>query len=84
MEKTILLLLMGDRTDTAVQVQKILTNMGCAIKTRLGIHDVNKNECANTGLLILELVGDADQKRKLADDLRQVHDVKVELVEMSL
>lgn len=84
MEKSILLILVGNRTGTAVKVQEILTNMGCFIKTRLGIHDGSPQECANTGLLILELLGSADDKAKLVNDLEQVSDVKVKLVEMAL
>jgi len=57
--KTILLILVGKRKDSAVKVQQILTAWGCNIKTRLGIHDGVLENCSDTGLLILELVGKA-------------------------
>ena len=75
---------MGNRTETAVQVQKILTEMGCFIKTRLGIHDGSPSECTNTGLLILELTGEDADKKDLAAKLEAVPEVKVELVELAL
>ena len=84
MKKTILLLLMGNRTETAVEVQKILTEMGCFIKTRLGIHDGTPDSCTNTGLLILELLGGEDKNDELVEKLAAVDQVKVKLVEMSL
>jgi len=75
---------MGNRTETAVQVQTILTEMGCFIKTRLGIHDGSPAECTNTGLLILELMGEDADKKNPADRLRTVPEVKLELVELEL
>jgi len=84
LKKTILLILTGNRTGTAVRVQKILTDMGCYIKTRLGIHDGTPEACTNTGLIILELIGDDAHMHDLANSLNEVPDVKAELVEMSL
>lgn len=48
-----------DRVKNATEVQKILTEYGCSIKTRLGLHEVDKSFCAPNGLLLLEVVGDA-------------------------
>jgi hypothetical protein len=84
MEKSILLILVGDRAESAVKVQKILTEKGCFIKTRLGIHDSTPEECVNSGFIILELIGSDEQKRELVEKLKQVPKVKVTLVEMSL
>ena len=63
MEKSVMAILVGKRQETAVNVQKILTGWGCMIKTRLGIHDGILEDCSNSGLLILELVGE-EPKRK--------------------
>ena len=63
--KTILLILIGNRKDSAVKVQQILTAWGCNIKTRLGIHDGVLENCSDTGLLILELVGKKMTTKKL-------------------
>ncbi len=84
MEKSILLLLIGNRTGTAVKVQEILTNMGCFIKTRLGIHDGSPQECTNSGLLILEILGSDEDKKDLVAKLEALSDVKANLVEMSI
>jgi len=84
MQKSILLLLMGNRTATAVRVQEILTDMGCFIKTRLGIHDGSPDACTNSGLIILELLGEKEKKNNLVEQLESLEGVKVKLVEMSL
>lgn len=84
MEKSILLVLVGNRRQSAVEVQRILTEMGCYVKTRLGIHDGNPDECTNCGLIILELIGDEAHKREVVEKLKQVESVHVELVELSI
>jgi hypothetical protein len=46
-----------DRVQKATEMQKVLTECGCYIKTRLGLHEVNDNVCSPSGLIILELFG---------------------------
>ena len=47
-----------DRMHHAQRVQEILTDYGCSIKTRLGLHEVSDNFCAPSGMLLLEMVGE--------------------------
>jgi hypothetical protein len=47
-----------NRVENVLDVQKILTEYGCNIKTRLGMHEVTESICSNVGLLILETYGD--------------------------
>jgi hypothetical protein len=84
MEKSIMLILIGNRRESAVQVQQTLTDMGCFIKTRLGLHDGTPEECTNTGLIILELMGDTQSKSDLYDRLKAIPRVNVQLVELSI
>jgi hypothetical protein len=83
MEKTILLVLIGKRKDSAVNVQKILTGWGCIIKTRLGIHDGILDNCSDEGLLILELYGTKEQKDELARKIAVIPGVSSQLVTLS-
>jgi hypothetical protein len=39
-------------------VQKILTDYGCNIRTILGLHEVSKKVCSQLELLILDTCGD--------------------------
>lgn len=84
MERTILAILVGKRKETAVNVQKILTGWGCIIRTRLGLHDGTLDNCAESGLIILELVGDNDKIAEMTRKLDLLEDVSVKLVKLSL
>jgi len=82
--KTILLILIGDRKESAVQVQKVLTGWGCMIKTRLGIHDGVMENCSDTGLLILELAGERKQMNELARKVSLIKGVSSKLVDLNV
>jgi len=82
--KTILLILIGKRKDAAVKVQQILTAWGCNIKTRLGIHDGVLENCSDTGLLILELVGKQKDNKEIARKVALIPGVTSQLVELEV
>lgn len=82
--KTILLILVGQRKQAAVQVQKVLTGWGCMIKTRLGIHDGVMENCSDQGLLILELAGDRKKMDELARKVSLIKDVSAKLVDLKI
>ena len=84
MEKNVLLILVGSRKTSAVNVQKTLTGWGCLIKTRLGIHDGVLSHCSDSGLLFLELVGDATKHTELTRKLNLLKGVRAELVNIKL
>ncbi len=47
-----------NRTEDANKVQQLLTDFGCNIRTRVGLHEVDANYCSTGGIILLELVGD--------------------------
>ena len=59
-------------------VQKILTDYGCNIKTRLGLHEVGNPTCSSKGLLILELIGDDAAILEMQSKLKQITGVEVQ------
>ena len=61
MKRDIVAVIIDHRNDTAVNVQKVLTAWGCMIKTRLGLHEGVLDDCTQTGLIILEMVGESDR-----------------------
>jgi hypothetical protein len=79
-----MVVLVGNRMESAVEVQKVLTETGCFIKTRLGLHDGTPEQCSNTGLIILELMGDDLSKKTLFEKLKSIPNVKVERLELSV
>ena len=84
MERNALLILVGSRKASAVNVQKTLTGWGCLIKTRLGIHDGVLSNCSDSGLLFLELVGEKTKHKELTRKLNLLKGVKAELVTLKL
>ncbi len=82
--KTILLILVGQRKQAAVQVQKVLTGWGCMIKTRLGIHDGVMENCSEQGLLILELAGERNKMDELARKVSLVKGVSSKLIDLKI
>ena len=84
MKRHIMILLVGKRKESADRVQKTLTGWGCLIKTRLGLHEGVLNECTNTGLIMLELVGDVKKHKELKRKLELLPGVNVKLVTVSL
>lgn len=79
----ILLVKVGERPKAAVRVQEILTQYGCTIRTRLGLHEF-ASECEekDEGLIILEVVGGTEEIGKLKEALEAVESVKVIAVEI--
>lgn len=63
LSKIIMGIELEQRRETATDVQVILTDYGCSIKTRLGLHqDTNNNEsCSEKGLILLEFIANADK-----------------------
>jgi len=85
MEKVMIMgIKIGDRVNNSKAVQGILSEYGCSIKTRLGLHEINKEGCARAGLVILELVGDENLWNKLQTELTGVKGVEVQKMEFIL
>ncbi len=80
MKRTILLILVSHRKESAEMVQKILTGWGCFIKTRLGIHDEVLEHCSDSGLIFLELTGDREQHEEITRKLNLVKGVDARLI----
>jgi len=83
MSKIILLILQKDRKASSLKVQQILTDYGCFIKTRLGLHDGPPEACDPGGMIILDMAGDLKAIRECSAKLSEIPGVKTQLVEMS-
>ncbi len=56
MDYKIIAIKIDARTKHAAEVQRLLTEHGCMIKVRLGLHDLPEGSCSTSGLIILEVV----------------------------
>ena len=71
----IMSILIDKRTNVAPDVQEILTDYGCIIDSRLGLHNVR--DCAEEGLIILHLCGDEEQISELENKLNELDRVSI-------
>lgn len=77
-------ILITDRAKDASALQGILTENGCVIKTRLGLHEVDGTACSKKGLLILELVGQKQDWEKLEYAARALEGIEVKYMDFEL
>ena len=65
-----------NRLKNAIDVQKVFTEYGCNVKTRIGLHDVNADVCSPSGVVLIEFFGsdtDADAMMAKLDAVEGVH-----------
>ena len=78
----VILIKIDHRSSEASKVQSLLTEYGCNIKVRLGLHEVSKEFCANDGLIILEVNGTDDELKSMITGLNAIEYVEAKLVAM--
>jgi hypothetical protein len=79
MSKRIVLgVLIANRAACATEFQKIITEYGCSIKTRIGLHGVSDNACSPSGLVLLEMFGDEAPILELESKLKAVDCFRVQ------
>ncbi len=66
-----------DRLKHVPDVQKLLSEYGCNIKTRIGLHHVEGGACSPRGLILLEMYGDEAICHELSARLSAVEGVEV-------
>ena len=66
-----------DRIHHVDSVQHLLTEYGCSIRTRLGLHEADKGFCSANGLLLLEMTDDVKNADALAAKLNAIEGVEV-------
>jgi len=67
-----------NRLKNAADVQKVFTEYGCNIKTRIGLHDVDANVCSPSGVVLIELFGSDDEAAAMMAKLDEVEGVHVQ------
>jgi hypothetical protein len=76
MEYRIVAIKMEERQKTAVKVQDVLTEYGCLIKVRLGLHNVAPDQCSPTGLILLEVIVNDPKAGEMLDSLNAIEGVQ--------
>ncbi|KAL0236152.1 hypothetical protein GEMRC1_002734 [Eukaryota sp. GEM-RC1] len=73
----------NNRFQNVPKVQQILTDYGCSIKTRVGLHHTDP-ECSTSGLIILAMDSkNRNMSQRCLDELNSVQGVSVKTVEFN-
>lgn len=92
--KIVMGILIDHRTKAAVKVQEVLTQNGCLISGRFGVHEVTAGNpsseasrttgeyCSDEGLIVLTISGSKSEADAMAKSLKAVDGVKVNLMEL--
>ncbi|MBI9016954.1 MAG: hypothetical protein JEZ07_06810 [Phycisphaerae bacterium] len=67
-----------ERLQQVAKVQQILTDFGCSIKTRLGLHEIEKGADSTNGLLILDMIDDTKKVDEFKATLSGIEGVEVQ------
>lgn len=78
--KNIIIISVQQRKNVSGAVQEILSEYGCLIKTRLGITDSTAKKCSQTGLIILEFLGNKREINLMSKKLSKIDGVAVKSV----
>lgn len=68
----------SNRVKCVPDVQALFSKYGCAIRTRIGLHDVHDDYCSPSGMILLEMTGKKNQIRKLEKKLKAIKGVEVQ------
>ncbi len=68
----------SDRLKNAASVQKVFTEYGCNVKTRIGLHDVDADVCSPSGVVLIEFFGSDAEAGAMMDKLNEVEGVQVQ------
>lgn len=80
---SIIAIKLSPRNSVAPKVQEVLTEYGCIIKTRLGLHEASKDKCSSAGLILLDLLNDdKDKIKNLLKDLNSIEQVTAKILEI--
>ncbi|HBV68692.1 MAG TPA: hypothetical protein DEF04_11285 [Clostridiales bacterium] len=70
-----------ERVAKAPDLQEILTEHGCIIKTRVGLHETDAERCSMNGIIILHLHGEKEEFQKLYDEIVALDGITPKFIE---
>ena len=75
---TILGIKLFERVTTATDFQKILSEYGCFIKTRIGLHSVSDGICAPNGIILIEFIGNDEKLTEFEKSLNTLGKIEIQ------
>jgi len=77
----IMIIRVSHRINSADKLQKVFTQYGCNIKTRLGLHEAGE-ACGVDGLIILQLVKGVQDNIDFMNDLNAIEGITAKRAEI--
>ena len=77
LRNVIVVITVEKRTDTAPTLQQVLTNHGCEIRTRIGLH---AEGCSERGIIVLHVYSGTAGVESLTRDLEGLDGIRVNQV----
>lgn len=74
---------LNNRRHNAMELQKALTENGCNIRVRLGLHEASQEFCAEDGLIVLQPCGEQADVEQLVQKLNAVDGVTAKLMDLN-
>lgn len=85
MSKRIVLgLAISSRVKEIPEVQQVLTECGCNIRTRIGMHEVAGEYCAPSGVILLDVLGDPAEIDDCQNRLNAIEGVQCQRMEFDV
>lgn len=81
MNHKIIALAVDHRRENSEKLQQTLTQHGCKVKARIGLHEAG-DVCSEEGLIILHVVPNEGEINILLDDLNKIEGIRAKYLEV--
>lgn len=81
---TILGIQVTEQCKNTSEIQKVFSTYGCSIRTRIGLHGSEFENCSPGGLVLIEAIGNPDEIHSLRNKLTDINGVLVKSMEFNL
>ncbi len=71
------------RTGNALKLQEALTQFGCNIKLRVGLHETGENFCSDDGVIMLQVSGDLTIVQQMMDAFNAMEGVSAKMMDLN-
>ena len=70
------------RHANALNLQKTLTEYGCNIKLRVGLHETSEKYCSDDGVIMLQVCGEKSELEAMVAALNAVEGIRAKMLEL--
>ena len=71
------------RRNNALNLQKALTEFGCHIKLRVGLHETGEDFCSDDGVIMLQVCGDEATVIKMVEAFNAIEGISAKLMDLN-